>query len=76
MQEGAIQLYKNYQTGEYMLGAVGQLQFEVFKHRMEGEYNAEVVMSPMGKKTVRWIKPEDFGRAHVLKPQYLGQGPF
>ena len=59
VQEGAIQLYKNYQTGEYMLGAVGQLQFEVFKHRMEGEYNAEVVMSPMGKKTVRWIKPED-----------------
>ena len=59
VQEGAVQLYKNYQTGEYMLGAVGQLQFEVFKHRMEGEYNAEVVMSPMGKKTVRWIKPED-----------------
>ncbi len=26
---------------------------------MENEYNAEVVMSPMGKKTVRWIKPED-----------------
>ena len=42
VQEGAVQLYKNYQTGEYMLGAVGQLQFEVFKHRMEGEYNAEV----------------------------------
>lgn len=59
VQEGAVQLYKNYQTGEYMLGAVGQLQFEVFKHRMEGEYNAEVVMNPMGKKTVRWIKPED-----------------
>ena len=59
VQEGAIQLYKNYQTGEYMLGAVGQLQFEVFKHRMENEYNAEVVMTPMGKKTVRWIKPED-----------------
>ena len=49
VQEGAIQLYKNYQTGEYMLGAVGQLQFEVFKHRMEGEYNAEVVMS-------QWVK--------------------
>ena len=50
VQEGAIQLYTNYQTGEYMLGAVGQLQFEVFKHRMENEYNAEVVMSPMGKR--------------------------
>ena len=42
-----------------MLGAVGQLQFEVFKHRMENEYNAEVVMNPMGKKTVRWISPDD-----------------
>ena len=59
VQEGAIQLYTNYQTGEYMLGAVGQLQIEVIKHRMENEYNAEVVMTPMGKKTVRWIQPED-----------------
>ena len=59
VQEGAVQLYTNYQTSEYMLGAVGQLQFEVFKHRMENEYNAEVVMNPMGKKTVRWISPED-----------------
>ncbi len=60
VQEGAIQLYTNYQTGEHMLGAVGQLQFDVFKHRMLGEYNAEVIMSPMGKKTVRWIRAEDF----------------
>lgn len=59
VQEGAIQLYKNYQDRWVHAGAVGQLQFEVFKHRMEGEYNAEVVMTPMGKKTVRWIKPED-----------------
>ncbi|WEV61158.1 peptide chain release factor 3 [Streptococcaceae bacterium ESL0729] len=58
VQEGAIQLYQNYQTNEYMLGAVGQLQFEVFQHRMIGEYNAEVVMTPMGNKTVRWINPE------------------
>ncbi len=50
VQEGAIQLYTNYQTGEYMLGAVGQLQFEVFKHRMENEYNAEVVMNPWAKR--------------------------
>ncbi|OFI49622.1 peptide chain release factor 3 [Floricoccus tropicus] len=58
VQEGAIQLYKNYQTNEYMLGAVGHLQFEVFQHRMINEYNAEVNMTPMGNKTVRWIKPE------------------
>ena len=59
LEYGSIEIYTNYQTGEYMLGAVGQLQFEVFKHRMENEYNAEDVMTPMGKKTVRWNQPED-----------------
>ena len=42
-----------------MLGAVGQLQFEVFQHRMLGEYIAEVIMTPMGSKIARWIRPED-----------------
>ena len=58
VQEGAIQLYTNYTTGDIMLGAVGQLQFEVFKDRMEREYNAEIIMTPLGHKTVRWINPE------------------
>lgn len=58
VQEGAIQLYRGYTTGDLMLGAVGQLQFEVFKDRMEREYNSEIVMTAMGNKTVRWIKPE------------------
>lgn len=59
VQEGAIQLYKSYTTGDIMLGAVGQLQFEVFKDRMEREYNSETIMTPMGSKIVRWIKEED-----------------
>ncbi|MBP2098331.1 peptide chain release factor 3 [Enterococcus rivorum] len=59
VQEGAIQLYKTYLTDEYIIGAVGQLQFEVFQYRMLNEYNAEVVMTPMGSKIARWIKPED-----------------
>lgn len=59
VQEGAIQLYKTYLTEEYILGAVGQLQFEVFQHRMLNEYNSEVVMTPMGTKTARWIDPKD-----------------
>ena len=58
VQEGAIQLYKTYHTDEYILGAVGQLQFEVFEHRMNHEYNSEVVMKPMGNKLARWIDPE------------------
>lgn len=55
VQEGAIQLYKTYHTEEYILGAVGQLQFEVFEHRMNKEYNSEVIMKPLGNKIARWI---------------------
>lgn len=57
VQEGAVQLYQSYSTGDYILGAVGQLQFEVFQFRMANEYNSEVVMTPMGQKTARWIDP-------------------
>lgn len=59
VQEGAIQLYKTYLTEEYIIGAVGQLQFEVFQYRMKNEYNAEVIMTPMGHKIARWIDPAD-----------------
>ncbi len=58
VQEGAVQLYKAYSTGDYILGAVGQLQFEVFQFRMQNEYNSEVVMTPMGHKIARWIDPD------------------
>lgn len=59
VQEGAIQLYKTYHTNEYIIGAVGQLQFEVFQYRLLHEYNAEIDMTPMGSRIARWIKPED-----------------
>ncbi|UQS86412.1 peptide chain release factor 3 [Nicoliella spurrieriana] len=58
VQEGAVQLYTTYSTGDYILGAVGQLQFEVFQFRMQNEYNSEVVMEPLGHKTARWIRPD------------------
>ena len=58
VQEGAVQLFRSYTSGDYILGAVGQLQFEVFKFRMQNEYNSEVVMEPMGNKTARWIDPD------------------
>lgn len=59
VQEGAIQLYKTVKTDEYLLGAVGQLQFEVFEHRMKNEYNVDVRMENQGSKIARWIENED-----------------
>ena len=59
VQEGAIQLFKTLKTEDYLLGAVGQLQFEVFEHRMRNEYNAEVIMERLGSKITRWVENED-----------------
>ena len=59
MQEGAIQYYKTLHTNQIILGAVGQLQFEVFEHRMKNEYNVDVVMEPVGRKIARWIENEE-----------------
>ena len=59
VQEGAIQYYKALHTNQIIIGAVGQLQFEVFEHRLKNEYNVDVVMEPVGQKIARWIENED-----------------
>ncbi len=59
VQEGAIQLFKTVKYEEYLLGAVGQLQFEVFEHRMKNEYNVDVLLEGQGSKIARWIENED-----------------
>lgn len=40
-----------------LLGAVGPLQFDVVKHRIEGEYGAETRLDPAPWKVVRWVDP-------------------
>ena len=56
-QEGAIQVYHN-EYNETVIGAVGQLQIEVFQYRLENEYNAPVRLSPMDMSVARWVKCE------------------
>jgi peptide chain release factor 3 len=55
-QEGAIQVYHN-EFNDVILGAVGQLQFEVFQYRLENEYNSEIRMEPLDYQVARWVAP-------------------
>jgi len=57
-QEGAIQVYKN-EYNEVILGAVGQLQFEVFEYRLKNEYNSDIYMEPMNFSVARWVKTKN-----------------
>lgn len=58
-QEGAVQIYKTEHFEEYILGAVGQLQFDVFVYRMENEYNVDLFIEPLSFRLARWLlEPE------------------
>ncbi|WP_026582258.1 peptide chain release factor 3 [Bacillus sp. J33] len=76
VQEGAIQLFKTVKMEEYLLGAVGQLQFEVFEHRMKNEYNTEVYMERLGSKIARWVEEDEVNenlssaRSLLVKDRY------
>lgn len=71
VQEGAIQYYKTLHTEEVLLGAVGQLQFEVFEHRMKNEYNVEVSMEHIGSKVARWIENEADVKESMTGPRSM-----
>lgn len=58
-EEGATQLFTRKGTNEKMLGAVGALQFEVVKFRLEDEYNVPASYEPVSWQGVRWLKFPD-----------------
>jgi len=55
--EGVVQaLYlRNSPTPIPLLAAVGPLQFDVFKHRLESEYGAEPRIEPTSWTSMRWL---------------------
>ena len=54
-EEGAIQVFRPEIGGNMLLGAVGQLQFEVVQHRLKGEYDADVRLESCQYVGARWI---------------------
>ena len=74
LEEGVIQSFElldGIQTAP-LLGAVGQLQFEVVAYRLETEYGAEPRMEPAPFTQVRWFA-QGTGKEKVAD-LYLGSG--
>ncbi|SDZ17555.1 peptide chain release factor 3 [Evansella caseinilytica] len=55
VQEGTIQLYKTPFFEDFIIGAVGELQFQVFEYRMKNEYNVEIEFHHMTHELARWV---------------------
>jgi peptide chain release factor 3 len=58
-EEGATQLFKPLRNNDLILGAVGQLQFEVVAFRLEDEYGVNCVFDGVNVFTARWVSGEE-----------------
>jgi peptide chain release factor 3 len=66
-EEGAIQVFEAV-GGRMLLGAVGQLQFEVVAHRLEHEYSCKARILPARYNVARWVTcPDANGGAKELQ---------
>jgi peptide chain release factor 3 len=54
-EEGAIQVFRPVAGSVLLLGAVGQLQFEVVQHRLEHEYGVKARITPARYNVARWV---------------------
>ena len=60
-QEGAIQVFQEYNTGmeEIIAGVVGVLQFDVLQFRLKSEYNVEILLDMLPYEHIRWVTSKD-----------------
>ncbi len=60
-QEGTVQLYRPLRglAGEMILGAVGELQMEVTKYRLQDEYGVKVRLDRLKYQVARWVRPKE-----------------
>ena len=72
-EEGAIQVFRPEAGGNMLLGAVGQLQFEVVQHRLNTEYDCDVRLESCQYTGARWITADtpaelrEFENAYPLR---------
>ncbi len=58
-EEGAIQVFRPTVGGAMLLGAIGQLQFEVVQHRLKAEYGVEARLGACRFHGARWVTCDD-----------------
>ena len=72
-EEGAIQVFKPEMGGNMLLGAVGQLQFEVVQHRLKGEYDADIRLEGCQYTGARWITADTPKELQEFSHAYPGR---
>ena len=58
-EEGATQVFRPLRNNDLILGAVGQLQFDVVAFRLQDEYNVQATFDNVNVYTARWVYCQD-----------------
>jgi peptide chain release factor 3 len=58
-EEGAVQVFRPFNSNDMIVGAVGVLQFEVVVQRLKTEYNVDAIYEPINVATARWCSCDD-----------------
>ena len=58
-EEGAVQVFRPVMGNDYILGAVGVLQFDVTMARLKNEYGVDALYEGIEFATARWIECDD-----------------
>jgi peptide chain release factor 3 len=66
-EEGATQLFRPLRNNDQILGAIGQLQFEVVAFRLQDEYSVQCAFEPISVHTARWIQCADDKRLEEFR---------
>lgn len=71
-EEGTIQVFRQPDLGDKdaVVGAVGMLQFEVLKFRLENEYGVAVHLRPLNFKHARWVDGEGYDELAFIRADY------
>ncbi|MDX1736307.1 MAG: peptide chain release factor 3 [Halioglobus sp.] len=58
-EEGSTQVFAPIDSTDLIVGAVGQLQFDVVAYRLKDEYKVDAIYEPVNVYTARWITCDD-----------------
>jgi peptide chain release factor 3 len=69
-EEGAAQLFRPLIGSDWIVGAVGSLQFDVIAARLREEYNVDATFEGMALQVCRWVQCKDGQQRQQLEDAY------
>lgn len=72
-EEGAVQVFRPVMNNDYILGAVGALQFDVTMARLKDEYGVDAVYEAVEHARARWISSSDKKRLEEFEKENRGR---